>query len=136
MKVLLLGATGKLGSRCIPALLAHKHQVVVFIRSESKLKDLLPPSLLADIAIVLGDAADAKAISKALIDGQCDALINSAGQANIFPWQAPRMQRIVEAVACACLDASLQLGHPMRAWFMGGMTALDMPGMPGTKIVQ
>ena len=136
MKVLLLGATGTVGSRCIPPLLAHKHQVLVFVRSENKLRNLLPDSVTAKITIVRGDATEQKDISKALIENRCDALINAAGLANIFPWQAPRMQNVIHAVASAAVDASLALGHPIRSWFMGGMTALDVPGMPGTKIVQ
>ena len=136
MKVLLLGATGTVGSRCVAPLLAHKHEVLLFVRSVRKLQDLLPSSLLQGITIILGNATDQNAISKALIENRCDALINAAGQASIFPWQAPRMQNVIHAVASAAVDASLALGHPIRGWFMGGMAALDMPNMPGTEIAQ
>lgn len=136
MKTLLLGATGSVGSRLVPALLVHKHQVVVFVRSESKLKSLLPQPILSKITVVVGDAADADAISRALIENQCDAIVNSAGQSTIFPWQAPRMQNIINAVTTASVDASKKLNHPIRGWLMGGMTCLDVPGMPGTPITR
>lgn len=124
MKVLLLGATGNLGSRCVPALLAHKHQVVVFVRSEAKLRDSLPKSILSEIITVTGSATDPSAIEDALVKNRCDALINSAGLAAMFPWQAPRMEDIVNAVATASVEASKKLNYPIRGWFMGGMSAL------------
>jgi len=43
MRVLLLGATGNLGSRCLPALVAHKHVVTVFVRNSSKLRAMMSP---------------------------------------------------------------------------------------------
>ncbi len=124
MKVLLLGATGTLGSRITPALLSHQHQVVVFVRSENKLKETLPPSILSKVAVVTGDATDSNAILETLVNHDCDAFVNSAGQSNVFPWQAPRMQEIINAVATAGVEASKKLNHPMRGWFLGGLTAM------------
>jgi len=136
MKVLLFGATGNLGSRLVPALLSHKHQVVVYVRSEQKLKQLLPSTLLSRITIVTGDATDANAIKDALVDNKSDALVNSAGLASIFPWEAPKQQEIEHAVTTAAVNASKQLEYPIRAWFLGGMTALDVSTLPGTPIVR
>ena len=62
MKVLLLGATKNLGSRLIPALQAHGHDVVVFVRSEAKLKQMVPFSILSRVAIATGDASDPHAV--------------------------------------------------------------------------
>lgn len=136
MKVLLLGATGNLGSRLLPALQAHGHQVAVFIRSESKLKELVPSSVFSNCTVVTGSASDANAVREALVRNRCDGLVNSAGRANIFPWQAPRMQDIIQAVVTGAVEASKELGKPVRAWFLGGMSALDYPGLGGTKIVR
>ncbi|KAL8801565.1 MAG: hypothetical protein Q9182_004351 [Xanthomendoza sp. 2 TL-2023] len=134
MKVLLLGATGNIGSRLIPALLAHKHSVVIFVRSESKLQSLVDSAAISKCTVVNGDATNARAIETAIIDHQCNALVNSAGVAAIFPWQNPTMQGIINAVATAAVEASQKLGHPLRCWFLGGLTVLDFPGMPGTKV--
>ena len=136
MKVLLIGATGTLGSRISPALLAHKHEVVAFVRSESKLREMLPSSILSAITIVAGDASNSADISDALVDHNCHALINCAGRAAIFPWQATQMQGFINAVAAAGVEASKELGRPIRGWFLGGMTALDVPGMEGTIIAK
>ncbi|KAL8688589.1 MAG: hypothetical protein Q9218_005537 [Villophora microphyllina] len=134
MKVLLLGATGNVGSRLIPALLAHGHTVVVLIRSEAKLRNLVDSSAIDKCTIVTGDATNAPAIGAVLMENRCDALINSAGQAAPFPWQAPRMQEIETAVITAAVEASKKLGYPIRAWFLGGMAVLDFPQYPGTKL--
>ncbi|KAL9584722.1 MAG: hypothetical protein Q9203_004555 [Teloschistes exilis] len=134
MRVLLLGATGNLGSRILPALLAHNHTVVAFIRSESKLRNLVHSSAVDKCTIVTGDATDATAIEAALVDSRCNALVNTAGLAAIFPWQDPQMQEIEKAVTTAAVGASRKLGYPMRGWFLGGMTVLDFPRYPGTKV--
>ena len=134
MKVLVLGATGNFGTRLVPALLAHKHQVIVYVRSEDKFSQLMGSTIHSKVTVVTGDATDSSAISDALVENKCDAFINSAGQAAIFPWQAPRMQDIVNAVATAGVDASKKLRRPIRCWFLGGIPALDIPGLKGTMI--
>lgn len=134
MKILLLGATGNFGSRLLPALQAHGHDVVAYIRSEAKLKDLIPSSILSRATIIVGDATDSNAIREALTRNRCDALINSAGQASLFPWQAPTLQGIEQAVITAAMEASKEMGRPLRTWFLGGMTALDYPGFKGTRL--
>lgn len=134
MKVLLLGATGNVGSRILPALLAHNHQVVVYVRSERKLRDLIPETILSEVIIVVGDATNSSAISDTLVKNQCDAIVNSAGLANVFPWQAPRMQNIITALVAAGNNASTKLNRPLRCWLLGGMTVLDIPGSNGTRL--
>jgi len=134
MKVLLLGATGNVGSRLIPALQAHGHDVVVFVRSETKLKQLIPSSIVSKLTIATGSATDSNAVREALVSNRCDALVNSAGLASMFPWQDPRMQDIIQAVTTAAVEASKDMGRPIRAWFLGGMAALDYPGFGGIKL--
>ena len=134
MKVLLLGATGNFGSHLLPALVAHGHEVVVYVRSEQKLKDLVDSKLLSRVTVVIGDATNTTAICNALTTNKCTALVNSAGLASIFPWQAFRMQDIVEAVASAAVKASEELEYPIRCWFMGGITVLNVPGINGAQI--
>lgn len=135
MKVLLLGATGNLGSRLLPALLAHNHKVVACVRSEAKLKDLFGPDIPSTVTFVT-DGKNAANIRDALVQHKCDAVVNTAGLGSVFPWQAPRMQDIVAAVATAAVEASVLLGRPIRSWFLGGMSALDYPGMGGVKLMR
>ncbi|KAL8790395.1 MAG: hypothetical protein Q9195_006351 [Heterodermia aff. obscurata] len=134
MKVLVLGATGNIGSRLLPALQAHGHQVVALVRSESKLKDLVPSSVTSRTAVIFGNADDSNTVREALVHNRCEALVNSAGLAAVFPWEAPRMQGIIQAVATAAVEASKEMGKPIRAWFLGGMTALEYPGFGGVRL--
>ena len=131
MRVLLLGATGNLGSRLLPALLAHNHTVTVLIRNPSKLRAQIPSSVFDKVSIAHGDATDSTVIKDALISNNCDAIVSSAGVAAVFPWQELGMQPIVHAVAAAAVEASQILGRPMRCWFLGGPTALNIPGSDG-----
>ena len=136
MKVLLLGATGNVGSRLLPALQAHGHQVVALVRSETKFKELIPSSITSRATVVIGNADDSKTVREALVHNRCEALVNSAGLASVFPWQAPRMQGIIQAVATAAVEASKEMGKPIRAWFLGGMTSLDYPGFGGVRLAR
>ena len=135
MPVLLLGATGTLGSRLLPALLAHKQKVVVYVRNELKLKELIPSTILSRVTVVKGDATDSDSIRNALVQHECDALVNSAGLAAVLPWSKPQMQEIIKAAATGAVDASKELNRPIRAWFLGGMSILDVPGMKGTQLM-
>ena len=136
MPVLLLGVTGNLGSRLLPALLAHKQKVIVYVRNERKLRELIPSTILDQLIIVTGDATDSESIKRSLIEYDCDTLINSAGAIAILPWSAPQMQEIIKAVATGAVDASKELDRPIRAWFLGGMSILDYPGMEGVQITK
>ena len=107
---------------------------MVYVRSEQKLKDLVDSKLLSRVTVVIGDATNTTAICNALTTNKCTALVNSAGLASIFPWQAFRMQDIVEAVASAAVKASEELEYPIRCWFMGGITVLNVPGINGAQI--
>ncbi|TVY40944.1 hypothetical protein LSUB1_G003110 [Lachnellula subtilissima] len=60
MRVLLLGGTGNLGKRCVPALLAHEHVLTIYVRNPSKFKHLecsRQSFLLPKIAKAVADAA-------------------------------------------------------------------------------
>lgn len=96
----------------------------------------MPSSLTSEIKIVIGNAEDSAAIKGALVTERCDALVNTAGLSTVFPWQRPRMQGIIHAVAAAAVEASKALQSPIRCWFMGGMTVLDLPGTQGIQIVK
>lgn len=128
MKVLLIGATGNLGLRLVPALLTHGHIVVAHVRSAQKLESLLPASVYSQLSIVEGSAFDANAIKKAILEHNCDAVVNCAGLAAIAPWSKSDLPRIVTAVAEGSRQAGAERKKPLRVWFLGGMTAMQFPG--------
>jgi putative NADH-flavin reductase len=128
MRVLLLGATGNLGSRCLPALVAHKHVVIVFVRNSSKLRAMMSPALLAEAnAIVEGDATDSAALEKAILDHDIEGIIDVAGNI-VPPWKEFLLPKIASAVRDAAVAVGKQRGKPLRAWITSHLGILEYPG--------
>lgn len=128
MRVLLLGATGNLGLRLIPALLSHSHSVIAYVRFPSKLQILLPATIYEQINIVQGDATDSRAIKNAMIDNKCEAVVSTAGVAALLPWGSSDLPEIFKAVVEAAREAGAERGTPLRVWMMGGQGVLQYPG--------
>jgi nucleoside-diphosphate-sugar epimerase len=128
MKVLLIGATGNLGLRLVAALLTHGHVVVAYVRSANKLESLLPASIYSQITVVEGNATDSSQISRAILEHDCEAVVNSAGQAAMAPWKKNNLHEIVSAVLKGVQQAGARRSKPLRAWFLGGFGVLHFPG--------
>ncbi|KAH8695786.1 hypothetical protein GQ44DRAFT_719278 [Phaeosphaeriaceae sp. PMI808] len=128
MKVLLIGATGNLGLRLVAALLTHKHSVVAFVRSPEKLKSLLLAPIYDQLTVVQGSATDPAAVKKAILDGGCDAVVNTAGLAALAPWGKSELPAIFRAVVQAVQEAGVEREKPLRAWFLAGTGVLNYPG--------
>jgi putative NADH-flavin reductase len=128
MRVLLLGATGNLGSRLVPALLTHGHNVVAYVRSSSKLESLLPATVYEQITVAQGDATDSQAIKKAIADNKCDSVVTAAGVAAVAPWSHGDLPVIFRAVLTAVCDIGTERTSPLRVWFLGGQSVLNYPG--------
>ena len=128
MKVLLIGATGNLGLRLTAALLTHGHNVVAFVRSSQKLESLLPASVFQQITIVQGSATDSGAVKKAILDANCDAVVNTAGVAALPPWGKSDLPAIFRSVLEAVKEAGAERKKPLRTWFMAGLGILYYPG--------
>lgn len=129
MKVLLLGVTGNVGSRLLPALLARKHQVVAYVRTPAKIS----PKATSELdSIVVGSASDSAAIKAAIISHNCDAVINAAGLAAMTGLTSQgEFPAIFAAVVQAVLEAGRERGGaPIRCWFMSGFAILDSPKKP------
>ncbi|KAK4951726.1 hypothetical protein LTR10_009645 [Elasticomyces elasticus] len=133
MRVLLLGATGNLGSRLIPALLAHRHTVTVYVRSPDKLRGLISTALYDNITITTGDAMDSAAVEAAIRANNCDAIVNTAG--NRMPsGQEQILGKIAASVTSAAIRVGRERGKPFRAWLIGGLGSLKYPGTEGWKL--
>ncbi|KAI9700225.1 MAG: hypothetical protein M1820_006893 [Bogoriella megaspora] len=128
MKVLILGATGNLGSRLVPALLTHGHNVHAFVRSSKKLESLFPTSVYQQITVVHGDATNSISVKKAILDSNCDAVVSTAGVAAIAPWNKSELPKIFRAVLDAVREVGIEKGNALRVWFLGGLGVLHYPG--------
>ncbi|CAG8976125.1 hypothetical protein HYALB_00002407 [Hymenoscyphus albidus] len=130
MKVLLLGVTGNVGSRMLPALLARNHQVVAYVRTPSK----IPSEAKSKIdSIVTGSATDSEAIKAAITSHSCDAIVNAAGVAPMtrFHSQGDFSTIFAAVVKAAALEAGRERGGaPIRCWLMSGFGILDSPKKP------
>jgi len=137
MKILVIGASGRLGSHLLPALLSYKHEPVAFVRNPGKLDTMLPRSLLERITVVQGDGEDIDGIVLALRENQCDGLICTAGSPGPVGAKAKktlpysRQGHISESVAKAAriYGAERQkAGRPiLRGWWVTGIAFLPDP---------
>lgn len=133
MRVLLLGATGNLGSRTIPTLLAHGHIVITFVRSEAKLRSMITSELHAKIDVFTGDATNTDDVYRALKENDCDSLVSTAMTGEPFGYHA-RQGTLTTTVSTAAIQFGKERGRPLRAWFVGGLGSLEYPGTGGWRI--
>jgi nucleoside-diphosphate-sugar epimerase len=80
VRVFLAGATGVIGRRLVPLLLADGHQVTGMTRSPDKLEQLCA----SGVEPVLADALDAAAVHAAVRDARPEAVIH---QLTALPWR-------------------------------------------------
>ncbi|KAH6662749.1 hypothetical protein B0J14DRAFT_621787 [Halenospora varia] len=124
MKVLLLGATGNVGSRALPALIKHGHTVVAYVRSPSKLAPE-KRAVLADV--VVGSVTDKSALKDAILAHNCDAVFHAAGVAQMFGRsKTGEYNKMFATVVAAIVEAREERRGPaIRAWLMSGFPMLD-----------
>ncbi len=114
MKLLVLGATGDIGSAVVRAALANGHEVVAFVRSPDKLGELRDA-----VRVVQGDLADAEAISAAVAGHH--AVISAVGSS------PDKSQLDVPANATRHVVAAMKAAGVRRLVGLAG-GAVDVPG--------
>jgi len=127
MKVLVIGATGNLGIRLVAALLTHGHSVAAFVRSSNKLESLLPTSAYRQITVVEGDAKDSVAIKRAILDADCDAVVNTAGLAALPPWGKSELPAIFRAVLAAVREAGVDRKKAVKSLVLSWLRSVILP---------
>ena len=132
MHILLLGATGNLGRRLIPALLVHGHQVTAYVRSASRLLSLIPASLVERISIYEGDALDSQAVESALRQHNCNAIVQTSGTR--LAGKEQELGRMASSISAAAMRVGKDRGRTLRAWFIGGLGSLEYPRSGGGQI--
>lgn len=66
MRVIVLGAGGRLGSQVLAAAVRAGHQSTAFVRSAERLRAAVGSELLKQVTVVEGDVSDADALSAAM----------------------------------------------------------------------
>lgn len=69
MRVIVLGAGGRLGSRVLAECVRQGHQATAFVRSRDRLRAAVGDELLRAVAVVDGDVLDGSAL-RAAMSGQ------------------------------------------------------------------
>jgi hypothetical protein len=82
--------------------------------------------------VVEGSGTDSAGIKAAILQENCDAVINAAGLAAMTSWNKPsQFPEIFAAVVKAAVEAGKEReGPPLRCWFMSSFALLDSPKMP------
>ena len=93
----------------------------------------MPASLLARITVHQGDALDSGALTKALLEYQCDGIINTAHN-NLYRSSSVNPDHLQRHAAAAAVAARRTRGNPLRAWFIGGLGSLEYPNSGGWRI--
>jgi nucleoside-diphosphate-sugar epimerase len=124
MRVLLLGLTGRVGSRLLPALLAHEHSVVAYVRNSAR----IPSEVAKRVSTVVeGCATEASSIKAAILENRCDAVVNAAGRASILGTGGD-FANIFAAVTKAAREVQNERkSRPLRCWLLSGWPILDSP---------
>lgn len=124
MRVLLLGLTGRVGSRLLPALLAHQHSVVAYVRDPAR----IPTEVAKRVSTVVeGCGTEASSIKAAILANECDAVVNAAGRASILGTGGD-FANIFAAVIKAAREAQIERQKkPLRCWLLSGWPILDSP---------
>lgn len=148
MRVFLIGATGNLGSRTIPALLAHGHSVVAYVRSPEKLRGQVTEAILARITVEQGDGLDEAAVADVLRRHASTAIVFAVKGREPFE-KAHTQGNLVAAVTSAAVivgrerraqkqtprgNAEAMAEGPIRAWVIGALGSLVYPGTEGQQI--
>ena len=112
------------GSRLLPALAAHKHEVILYVRNPSKLSE---EAKSCASSIVSGSGTDSDNIKATILSARCDAVINAAGLAPLLG-KSGELPTIFKAVTDAAVEARKERGGPpIRCWLLSGFSILDSP---------
>lgn len=108
MRCVVFGATGYLGARLVPALLAAGHDVRVMARQPAKLDDV---PWREQVEVVDGDVADGQRVQRAL-DGQhvLYYLVHSLLRPDFVDFDARAASNVADAAARAGLARIVYVG--------------------------
>ncbi len=118
MRIAIIGATGKAGSRVLSLALAAGHKVTALVRDRGKLREQLGGDV-PGLSIEHGDAEDA-AVLEAALEGN-----EAAVQCALTPADGERFFALDSSFTRL---AEQKLVGARRAWMFGGVGALTIPG--------
>ncbi len=115
-RLIILGATGSLGSHVLRLAAASGHEASAFVRTPSR----LPSAIRSQIAVHEGDLSILAPGDLARIVSEHDALISCAGLVTEGQTFVDLMDRIIAGIE------SMPADKRPACWFLGGAALLDM----------
>jgi len=132
MRVLVIGANGRLGRACVAALSSRSHTVIAMVRDANT----FPSEFKSHCeAIVEADARTLEPIAEALRTHRCDGVIQAGGYTPFWVWQTSELPLIFTAT----LDAAESVARErsgggdiapdkrIRAWMICDLGMMDSP---------
>jgi putative NADH-flavin reductase len=141
MKVLLLGAGGRLGSALVDTLSQKQHQIVAFVRNKAN----FAPGLSSKCTnVVEGDAKDSQKIEEALRAYGCSAIVNAAGYTPFLPYMHTDHSFIFKSVLVAAEKIGIERSGEgattvsstsrVRVWMLSDFALMDCPWPGGLTL--
>lgn len=132
MRVLLTGGAGFIGSHTAIALVTHGHDVVILDDLSNASEEAVTRAARlagAEIPLIVGDAADAELVGRALAEHRIDAVIHFAGLKSVGESVADPLAyyRVNLGSAVATLEAMAAHGVE-RFVFSSSATVYEQPG--------
>jgi putative NADH-flavin reductase len=115
-KIMILGATGSLGKHATEQAVAANHEVLVHVRTPSK----LPADLLDRVTVHQADIATLPASQLAALVRNHDALINAAGHVSDGQGFVALVDHVVTSLE------TLPASERPLCWFLAGAALLDL----------
>jgi 2-alkyl-3-oxoalkanoate reductase len=136
MRIFLAGATGVIGRRLVPMLLADGHEVTGMTRSPTKVDTLRA----AGARPVVADAFDAPAVTRALVEAQPDVVINqlTAIPPRLDPRKIARDFALTDRLRTEGTRILIDAAHAAGARRMVAQSIVLVyaPGPPGTVHIE
>jgi len=131
MKILVIGANGRLGRACVGVLPEKGHEVIAFVRS----KETFPAALQSQcVAVVQGDATNQAQLESALRDYGCAGVVEAGGYTPFLGTNCnlPAIyQATLDAAEAVAAERSggraIRAADRLRVWVINDIAMMDSP---------
>ncbi|KAL9639397.1 MAG: hypothetical protein Q9164_000938 [Protoblastenia rupestris] len=130
MRVLVIGAAGRVGSAALEACLAKTYTVTAFVRNPAKLSSEVRDH--PGLRIIKGDATSHTSLIEAIRNQ--DAIIQAAVYGSNSPFGTSDSEKVLQNTIRAIKEVQATKPYnaaPIRLWVLSGQVLLDIPGGKG-----
>ena len=131
MRILVIGANGRLGRACVRVLPDKGHEVVAFVRTKATFPAELQPRCAV---IVEGDATSQSQLEKVIRDHGCEGIVEAGGHTPFLGTNCnlPAIyQATFDAAEAVSAERSggrvIKAGDRLRIWVVNDIAMMDSP---------